>query len=279
MSAGSAAGQANAGSAAGQASAAQRPVSDARRRLESGLDQLGGAAILTWKVFTRGLKRPWDLGSIAYQIEHIGVRSTSIGTLTSIFAGMVLAVQFGYFLEMFGIAYTIGRVLSLSVLRELGPVLTALTVGGRVGSGIAAELGSMQVTEQIDAIRALGADPVKKLVVPRVAAAMICLPIITVFADIVGLVAGAVIANSSYGIGYSSFFREALAVVRLNDFTSGIFKAMVFGLLIAIVGCFKGFRTSGGTEGVGRATTETVAISAIGVLVTDFFLTKLLLSL
>ncbi|WP_373048512.1 MlaE family ABC transporter permease [Vulgatibacter sp.] len=241
--------------------------------------QLGGASQLLFKVFTSGLRRPWEWRALLQQIEHIGVRSTSIGTLTALFAGMVLAVQFGFFMAKFGIAYAIGRVLALSVLRELGPVLTALTVGGRVGSGIAAELGSMQVTEQIDAIRALGADPVKKLVVPRVLAAMICLPLITVFADVVALVAGAVMSKSIYGISYVEFYRQAMDAVFLNDFTSGIFKAMIFGLLIAIVGCYKGFTTTGGTEGVGRSTTETVAISGIGVLVSDFLVTKLLLAL
>lgn len=228
-----------------------RGVSPFRASVIAGLEQMGGGAHLLWQVFTKGLKRPWDLGAIAYQIEHIGIRSTSIGTLTALFAGMVLTVQFGFFMEKFGIAYAIGRVLSLSVLRELGPVLTALTVGGRVGSGIAAELGSMQVTEQIDAIRALGADPVKKLVVPRVIAAMICIPVITVFADGVALAAGAVIAKTSFGISYSEFWRQAFEAAQLSDFTSGIFKAVVFGLLIGIVGCYKGFTTSGGTEGWG----------------------------
>ncbi|HEY0841115.1 MAG TPA: ABC transporter permease [Vulgatibacter sp.] len=247
--------------------------------LTGAAQQIGGASLMTWRVFTRGFRRPFSLAPIIYQIEHIGIRSVTIGTLTSLFAGMVLAIQFGYFLDKFGIAYAIGRVLSLSVFRELGPVLTALTVGSRVGSGIAAELGSMQVTEQIDAMRALGADPIKKLVMPRVVAAMICVPVITVFADLVGVAAGAVIAEANHGISYSNFYREAVSATKLNDFTSGIFKSMVFGLLIAIVGCYKGFTTRGGTEGVGRATTETVAISAVGVLVADFILTKLLLSL
>ena len=265
--------------AAPPAAPASAPPSPLRAWLAGAAEQIGGASLLTVQVFTRGFKRPFSFAPIVYQIEHIGIRSVSIGTLTSLFAGMVLAIQFGYFLEKFGIAYTIGRVLSLSVFRELGPVLTALTVGGRVGSGIAAELGSMQVTEQIDAIRALGADPVRKLVMPRVIAAMICVPIITVFADIVGVGAGAVMAKSNYGISYAAFYHEALGSTKLNDFTSGIFKSVIFGMLIAIVGCYKGFNTRGGTEGVGRATTETVAISAVGVLVADFILTKLLLSL
>lgn len=257
----------------------ERPFAGLVRNFQNAALQMGGGAQLIWKVFTRGLRRPIEWSAIAYQIEHIGVRSTSIGTLTALFAGMVLSVQFGYFMAKFGIAYAIGRVLSLSVLRELGPVLTALTVGGRVGSGIAAELGSMQVTEQIDAIRALGADPVKKLVVPRVLAAMICLPIITVFADLVALLSGSVMAMSMFAISWNEFWRQAIDAAMLNDFTSGIFKSMIFGLLIAVVGCFKGFSTSGGTEGVGRATTETVAISAIGVLLADLLLTKLLLAL
>lgn len=247
--------------------------------VRSGLEQLGGGMVLTWQVFSRGLRGKIDFGAIAYQIEHIGIRSTTIGTLTALFAGMVLTIQFGYFMAKFGIAYAIGRVLSLSVLRELGPVLTALTVGGRVGSGIAAELGSMQVTEQIDAIRALGADPVKKLVFPRVIAAMICIPVITIYANAMALLSGAVIANLSFSIPYGQFFRHALDAAKLNDFTSGIFKSVVFGLLIAVVGCYKGFQTRGGTEGVGRATTETVAISAVGVLIVDLVLTQLLLTL
>jgi phospholipid/cholesterol/gamma-HCH transport system permease protein len=152
-------------------------------------------------------------------------------------------------------------------------------VGGRVGSGIAAELGSMQVTEQIDAIRALGADPIKKLVMPRVIAAMICLPILTCIADFVALLAGAVMAHSSYQITYTEFFRQAVDAAQVGDFLSGIFKSAVFGGLIALVGCYRGFTTQGGTEGVGQATTETVAISAIGVLVADLFLTTLLLNL
>lgn len=245
----------------------------------SGFEQMGGGILLTWQVFTRGFRGKIDFGAIVYQIEHIGIRSTAIGTLTALFAGMVLTVQFGYFMAKFGIAYAIGRVLSLSVLRELGPVLTALTVGGRVGSGIAAELGSMQVTEQIDAIRALGADPVKKLVFPRVIATMICIPVITVFANTVALLSGAVVAKLVYAISFGEFFRHAFEAAQLNDFTSGIFKSLVFGLLIAIVGCYKGFRTTGGTEGVGRATTETVAISAVGVLIADLILTQLLLTL
>ncbi|MFO7156204.1 MAG: ABC transporter permease [Pseudomonadota bacterium] len=247
--------------------------------LRAGFEQVGGGVLLAWQVFTRGFRGRIDLGAIVYQIEHIGIRSTAIGTLTALFAGMVLTVQFGYFMSKFGIAYAIGRVLSLSVLRELGPVLTALTVGGRVGSGMAAELGSMQVTEQIDAIRALGADPVKKLVFPRVIATMICMPVITVYANTVALLSGAVVAKLVYAISFSEFFRNAVDSAQLNDFTSGIFKSVVFGLLVAIVGCYKGFKTTGGTEGVGRATTETVAISAVGVLIADLILTQLLLTL
>lgn len=250
-----------------------------RRRFEEFAFEVGAGALMAARVFTRGLRRPFELSAVLYQVEQIGVRSLSIGNLTALFAGMVLSVQFGYFLVKFGIGYAIGRVMALSVLRELGPVLTALTVGGRVGSGIAAELGSMAVTEQIDAIRALGADPIKKLVMPRVIAAMICMPILAAIADLVAMVSGAVMASSSYGITYGEFYQQAVDAARLEDFLSGVFKAMVFGGLIAVVGCYKGFTTRNGTEGVGLATTETVAISAIGVLIADLLLTTLLLSL
>jgi phospholipid/cholesterol/gamma-HCH transport system permease protein len=163
------------------------------------------------------------------------------------------------------------------MFRELGPVLTALTVGSRVGSGIAAELGSMKVTEQLDAIRALGADPVKKLVSPRIWACIIVLPLLTVLADIMGMAAGAAVVNFEYHIPFVQFYESALDTVNLKDFFSGVGKAVVFGAIVGAVGCYQGFQVRGGTEGVGRATTETVAVASVSVLVADFFLTKLLL--
>ena len=196
---------------------------------------------------------------------------------TAIFGGLVICLQFGFFLGRFGVAHTVGKVAVLTIFRELAPVLTALTVGARIGSGIAAELGSMNVTEQLDAVRALGADPVRKLVWPRLWACIIVLPLLTVLSDVMGMVAGAAVVNFEYHIPLIQFYESALDTVDLKDFFSGVGKAVVFGAIIASVGCFEGFRVTGGTEGVGRATTETVAVASVAVLLADFFLTKLLL--
>jgi phospholipid/cholesterol/gamma-HCH transport system permease protein len=158
-------------------------------------------------------------------------------------------------------------------------VLTALTVGARIGSGITAELGSMKVTEQLDAMRALGADPIKRLVSPRILACAMVLPALTVLADVFGLLAGSVVVATQYEITYDQFYRSVVETADLADFGSGVVKSVVFGLIISVVGCYKGFHVGGGTEGVGRATTETVAISSVAVLLSDFFMTKLLLAL
>jgi phospholipid/cholesterol/gamma-HCH transport system permease protein len=225
------------------------------------------------------VRPPYDVGALIYHTESLGVRSLPIALLTATFAGLVISLQFGFFLARFGVQYTVGRVVVLTLFRELAPVLTALTVGARIGSGIAAELGSMTVTEQVDAIRALGADPLRKLVVPRVLACLIVLPALTVFADVIGLVAGAFVVNLQYAITFELFFQGALDAVFMTDFVSGVIKAAVFGLIVGVVGCFKGLTVEGGTEGVGRATTQTVAITSVAVCLADFFITKLTLFL
>jgi phospholipid/cholesterol/gamma-HCH transport system permease protein len=248
-------------------------------KLRSGLAQLGGMAVMLVRVFSRALQGPIELGEVAYQIEVLGVRSLSIASLTAVFVGLVLALQFATNLARFGIQHTVGKVVVLTLFRELGPGLTALTVGARIGSGIAAELGAMKVTEQIDAIRVLGADPLRKLVFPRLAACLVVLPALAVLADVLGLVAGAAIVRVEYGIPFQQFFQAAIETALWRDFTSGIGKAAVFGLMIALVGCYKGLTVEGGTEGVGRATTETVAICSVAICLADFFLTKLFLSL
>ena len=158
-------------------------------------------------------------------------------------------------------------------------MLIALTVGARIGSGITAELVSMLVTEQIDAIRAMGADPVKKLVAPRVIACMVVQPVLTALADVLGLLGGSFVVKSQFDIAFQDFYRSAVETAVIRDFASGIGKSIIFGFIIAVVGCHKGFTTRGGTEGVGRATTETVAIASVTVLLSDFFLTKLLIAL
>ncbi|HYI01210.1 ABC transporter permease [Hyalangium sp.] len=255
------------------------PTPSISARIRQRLESLGALAVMTGKVFSRAVRPPYDWGALVYHTESLGVRSMPIALLTSTFAGLVISLQFGFFLARFGVQYTVGRVVILTLFRELAPVLTALTVGARIGSGIAAELGSMVVTEQVDAIRALGADPLRKLVVPRVLACLLVLPTLTVLADVIGLLAGALAVNLQYGITLELFFQGALDTVFLSDFTSGVLKGAVFGVIIGLVGCFKGLTVEGGTEGVGRATTQSVAITSVTVCLADFFITKLTLYL
>ncbi|MBX7116732.1 MAG: ABC transporter permease [Myxococcaceae bacterium] len=241
-------------------------------------DTLGGMTLMLGRSLRLAVRRPLELGSVGRQIDNLGVRSLSIATLTAGFAGLVIAIQFAFFLARFGMQHNVGRVVVLTLFRELAPVLTALTVGGRIGAGITAELGAMKVTEQIDAIRMLGAEPLKKLVYPRVVACAVVLPALTILADVTGLLAGAAVVKLDYGISVDEFMGSALDTVKLLDFTSGVMKAGVFGLIIGMVGCYKGFTVEGGSEGVGVATTQTVAITAVAICLSDFFLTKLLLA-
>jgi len=243
----------------------------------NGLAQVGGLALMLAQALRRSVRRPLGLLAIASQIEALGVRSLSIATLTGTFAGLVISVQFAFFFARFGMQQSVGKVVVLTLFRELAPVLTALTVGARIGSGITAELGSMKVTEQLDAVRMLGADPVKKLAAPRILACAVVLPALTVLSDLFGLVAGAWVVSLEYDVAMRDFLETAIRTADVLDFTSGVIKAAFFGLIIGTVGCFKGFHVKGGTEGVGVATTETVALAAVLVCISDFLLTKLLL--
>ncbi|MEZ4389868.1 MAG: ABC transporter permease [Polyangiales bacterium] len=249
------------------------------RGLEAFLEELGGMTLLFGEALRALPSRPFEAREVVYQLYQMGVRSVSIANITALFVGMVMTVQFAFGLERFGATDYVGRVVGLSITRELAPSLTALVVGARIGSGMAAELGSMAVTEQIDAIRALGADPIKKLVVPRLVACVILIPVLALFADVVGFVGAMLVARLQFGTPMEFFFRTALESVRMQDFLSGVGKAPFFGVAIAMIGCYNGMTTRGGTEGVGQSTTRTVVAAAIAVLVTDFILTKLFLSL
>jgi phospholipid/cholesterol/gamma-HCH transport system permease protein len=209
----------------------------------------------------------------------MAVRSLALVAVTSLFTGMVLSLQTAFALSRFGAKPYVGSIVGLAIVRELGPVLAALMFGGRVGAGIASELGSMKVTEQIDAIRAIGADPLQKLVLPRILAGTFGLPALTVFAIVLGVLGGGLVADLQYGITPSFYLQTIRTIVGPADFLSGVAKTVVFGFGIALVGCHVGITTTGGTAGVGRATTRAVVIASIGVLVSDFFLTKLLLLL
>ncbi len=222
-------------------------------------------------LFTR--RFPWRL--LLVQLDQLGVKSLSIVNITAIFTGMVMAVQTYYTLGRLGVKYFIGEAVALSLVRELGPVLTALMVGGRVGAGITAEIGTMKVTEQVDALRALGASPVHRLVLPRVVATIIMLPLLTILADLLGILGGLFIAVTEMGISANFYFEHVLEAVSLHDVFSGIGKSLFFAFFISFIGCYNGLSVSGGADGVGRMTTNTVVAASISILVANFFLTKL----
>jgi phospholipid/cholesterol/gamma-HCH transport system permease protein len=234
---------------------------------------------LSFAVARLGIQSRRDLALVGEQLDQIGVRSLSIVNLTAMFMGMVLALQMGNFLAKFGAQIFVSRVVGVSLLRELAPVLTALMVGGRVGAGITAELGSMAVSEQIDAIRSLGADPVRKLVVPRMVALLIMLPLLTVIADAVGVAGGCLIAITELGLTTEFYTRTLLQALAFSDFFSGFANPVFFAYFIGIIACHNGLAARGGADGVGRATTATVVAASVAVLVADFFLSKLFLSL
>jgi phospholipid/cholesterol/gamma-HCH transport system permease protein len=232
--------------------------------------------------------RPFYRADTIQQMDAIGVGSLGIVLLTGFFTGMVLALQSSVTLQTFGATVYVGRLVAGSMIRELGPVLAGLMVAGRVGSGIAAQLGSMKVTEQIDALNTLGTDPNKKLVTPRVLAALIMVPMLTVVNDFAGILGGSVIAKLYIGIPNSLYWRTVFEQmiaggftfrVIPNDLIQGLVKPFVFGGIISLTGCHFGLKTTGGTEGVGAATTRTVVTASILILVTDYFLTQLLLAL
>lgn len=239
------------------------------------LDQLGEVSLLSVRTFRSLWKRPFEVSATLHQMEALGVKSMGIVSVTSIFIGMVMTIQFAFGLKRFGGLEYIPRVIVLSFLRELAPTLTAVIVGGRIGSGMTAEVGAMNVTEQVDAIRALGADPAKKLVLPRVLASILVMPMLSVYALVLGTAGAIIICAASFGIAPSNFIASSLEAVKMGDFFSGLLKTPFFGYIIGIVGCHYGLRTTGGTEGVGLSTTRTVVAVSISILIADFLLTKL----
>lgn len=239
------------------------------------LEDMGIMSLMAGRTVRALFARPLEWRSTVYQMEVIGVASVGIASVTAIFIGMVMALQFAYGLQKFGGLEYVGRIMALSFVGELAPTLTAVIVGGRVGAGIAAEVGSMAVTEQIDAIRALGADPIKKLVLPRVLACTLGMPILSFFALVLGFAGGMMVISLQFEMSAAFFFRSAVESVTMKDLFAGMGKCPFFGFIIGMVGCHFGMKTRGGTEGVGRSTTSTVVAVSIAILITDFFLTKL----
>jgi len=223
--------------------------------------------------------RPRYLIDTLVQMDIVGFGSLPIVLLTGFFTGGVLALQTYRTLGRFGETGLLGQVVSLSMVRELGPVLTALMVAGRNSAGIASELGSMLVSEQIDAMRALGTDPLRKLVTPRLVACVATLPLLTVLADLFGLMGGAVISVTTANLGSSEYWYSAYQALEFEDCVQGLTKPFVFGAVVALVGCYYGLHTTGGTEGVGRSTTRAVVAACVLVLILDFFITKFLIAI
>jgi phospholipid/cholesterol/gamma-HCH transport system permease protein len=223
--------------------------------------------------------RPFYARDVIEQFDAIGVGSLTVVLLTGAFTGAVLALQSGLTLDQFGARSMVGRLVSASMVKELGPVLTALMVTGRVGSGIAAELGSMVVTEQISALRALGTDPVRKLVLPRILAGFVMVPVLTAISVAVGMVGGALVSMSQLKVAWSIYWNEVVTGLYSQDIWMGILKPFVLGFVIVSIGCHVGLRTRGGTQGVGRATTNAVVAGSVAVLAVDFFVTKILIVL
>lgn len=248
-----------------------------RDRAQRALIYIGGISDLAAQTIRAIIRGPVETDLLMAQFEQVGVRSMSIVAVTSLFIGMVLALQTAYSLEDFGVKIFIGKVVSLSLVRELAPVLMSLMVGGRVGAGMTAEIGTMKVTEQIDALRAMATNPVRKLVVPKVLATTLMFPVLTIVSNAVGIFGGLVIATANLHLTANYYLQSVINTVKYNDLASGVGKTFFFGFAIGLIACYNGLRTTGGADGVGRSTTVTVVMGAITILIMDFFLTKLFL--
>ncbi len=234
--------------------------------------------VLTGRALRNIGRRPHYVGDILIQMDTIGFGSLFISVLTGLSSGAVMALQMGRALAKYGQTAQTGQVVSIILVRELGPVLTALMVAGRNSSGIASELGSMEVTEQVDAMRALGTDPIQKLVTPRLIATALMLPCLTVIADFVGMLGGYVISALVYHLPSAPYWTSSWQALDWSDVVQGLLKPFVFSFIVALVGCYYGLRTTGGTQGVGRATTQAVVIAYVLIFLLDFMMTKIFVS-
>jgi phospholipid/cholesterol/gamma-HCH transport system permease protein len=240
---------------------------------------MGEMAYLWWDTLKYGFRRPSEFRAVVAQMDELGVRSLPIVVVFSFFVGMVLAVQVAYSEANFAGRAMIGIGVGVAITREFGPLLTALLVGGRVTAGITSVIGSMSVTEQVDAIKIMGATPAKKLVFPRLSAAMLVFPLLTAVADFVGILGGLVVSLADIHMTFATYMSQVERSVSLGDFFHGMLKSVFFGFFIALIGCYQGLKVTGGAEGVGRATTKAVVLSSICVVVSDYALTKLLVIL
>ena len=250
-----------------------------RSRILRGLAELGEVGILFWKTIRNLLKKPREHQTLLQQLEEIGVRSLPVVSLTAAFGGLVFGFQtyIGFHRYIGGGSESFaGPIITLGLAKELIPILTGLMISGRVGSSMAAEIGTMKITEQIDALHSLGANPVRYLVVPRTLASFFMTPCLTLYGDIIGIAAGYFYIVVLMGVNRVTYLSYTMQYMEIWDIVTGLIKAAIFGVVIAIVGCWQGMKTEGGAEGVGRATTRTVVISSITILVFNFFLSKAL---
>ena len=237
---------------------------------------VGGSSIMLVRIFARLKELPRTARQTLLQMELVGIGSIPLVIVTSIFIGAVAAVQAAYQFQDYVPMVFLGTVVGKSVILELGPVLTALVVGGRVSASIAAELGTMKVTEQIDAMELLAIDPMRYLVMPRVVACVVMLPVLTIFSDLLAILGGMVVAQASIGVSTATFVEGLRMFFYVDDIISGILKATAFGGIIGLMGCYNGFRTHGGAQGVGKSTMQAVVSSCILILITNYFLASLL---
>lgn len=247
------------------------------RALKRPIQALQEYSILVGDSILKACSPPVYFSDVLEQMDVIGVGSLPIIVLTGFFIGGVMVLNTAAQFQQFGSTALIANVVSIGLVRELGPFIAALLVTGRNGSGIASELGSMVVTEQVDAMRALGTDPIRKLVVPRVLATFFVLPLLTAVTDLVGLIGGFAVARFQLGISAAEYWNRSITALASGDLIQGIVKPLVFAIIISTIGCFHGLRAHGGTQGVGRATTSAVVAGSITIIIVDFFLGKLLL--
>ncbi len=235
----------------------------------------GGFSVLCCQALREMTQPPFYWKLIIREIYFIGIQSIFLVCITALATGCVMALQFGYGLEKFGGTLYVPKIVSLVILREMGPVFTSLLIAGRIGSGIASEVGSMQITQQIDAMRALGTSPIKKIVIPKLIASMVSFPLLTLIADYVSLVGAMVICNNELGINHEYFIAKTIETLRIYDLTTSMAKTVVFAFFISLTACWKGLNTEGGTQAIGNSTTWVVVTSSIFIMISDFFLTKL----
>ena len=247
--------------------------------LKPPIQALQGFIVLSGQAVRSIPRRPYYMDDVFLQMDIIGVGSLPIVILTGFFSGAVMALQMSRALAQYGATGQVGQIVAITLVRELGPVLSSLLVAGRNASGMASELGSMKVTEQIDAMRALGTDPIKKLVVPRLVATCTVLPLLTILADFVGLIGGFIIAYYLLNITVSQYWNTAWRSLVWNDLAQGLLKPFIFAIVISLVGCYFGLQTTGGTQGVGRATTQAVVVASVWIFILTFFITRIFVNM